>query len=475
MTTLDVRNPRTGDIDYQVESVDRASLEGIAVSLRAAQSSWQSIGIEARCQMLKDWQKELQTNAKQIAEALSVDTGRRVISNFEVQGLIGMIDRWVSDAPGLIEPALTVNSRMSPSVEISHKLVPYPIVGVISPWNFPLTLSMIDSIPALLTGASVLLKPSEVTPRFIEPVLATIERIDGLKDVFKIVTGGAETGIALIDNVDAICFTGSVPTGRKVGVQAAQNFIPAFLELGGKDPAIVMPSADVDNAANAILRSAVGSTGQACQSLERVYVHESIYANFVATITEKAKATRYNWPSIDEGQIGPLIFAEQANKIANQIEQAKSAGATVLCGGEIERHDGGCWIAPTVVTNVDHSMTVMSEETFGPIIPIMPFSTVDQAIALANDSRYGLSGAVFSQDQNEAKAVAEKINVGAVSINDASLTAMVNDAEKNSFKLSGIGGSRMGLSGFTRFLKKRAILNQTAPAVSLDIFSERKN
>jgi len=128
-----------------------------------------------------------------------------------------------------------------------------------------------------------------------------------------------------------------------------------------------------------------------------------------------------------------------------------------------------------VVTNVDHSMTVMSEETFGPIIPIMPFSTVDQAIALANDSRYGLSGAVFSQDQNEAKAVAEKINVGAVSINDASLTAMVNDAEKNSFKLSGIGGSRMGLSGFTRFLKKRAILNQTAPAVSLDIFSERKN
>jgi len=306
MTTLDVRNPRTGDIDYQVESVDRASLEGIAVSLRAAQSSWQSIGIEARCQMLKDWQKELQTNAKQIAEALSVDTGRRVISNFEVQGLIGMIDRWVSDAPGLIEPALTVNSRMSPSVEISHKLVPYPIVGVISPWNFPLTLSMIDSIPALLTGASVLLKPSEVTPRFIEPVLATIERIDGLKDVFKIVTGGAETGIALIDNVDAICFTGSVPTGRKVGVQAAQNFIPAFLELGGKDPAIVMPSADVDNAANAILRSAVGSTGQACQSLERVYVHESIYANFVATITEKAKATRYNWPSIDEGQIKPI-------------------------------------------------------------------------------------------------------------------------------------------------------------------------
>lgn len=472
MTTLDVRNPRTGEIDYQVESVSREKIEDIAKGLRSAQTSWESSGVGARCRVLKEWQKELQAAAPEITEALSVDTGRRVISGFEVQGLIGMIDRWVDVAPGLMEAAPAVNSKMTPSVEVSHKLVPYPIVGVISPWNFPLTLSMIDSIPALLTGASVFLKPSEVTPRFIKPLLATIEKIDGLKEVFKIVTGGPETGMALIDNVDAICFTGSVPTGRKVGVQAAQNFIPAFLELGGKDPAIVLPSADIDNASTAILRSAVGSTGQACQSLERIYVHESIFDDFVSSITEKAKATKYNWPSISEGQIGPLIFASQADKIAEQLAQAKEAGAHIHCGGEVERHDGGCWIAPTVVTNVDHSMAIMNEETFGPVVPIMPFKTIEEAIALANDSQYGLSGAVFSQDNDEAKSIAEQINVGAVSINDASLTAMVNDAEKNSFKLSGIGGSRMGISGFTRFLRKRALLNQTAPAVSLAIFSE---
>ena len=472
MTILKVRNPRSGEVDYEVPAASREEISAIGAKLAAAQPNWSSAGIEHRCKVLRQWRDVLASNPAGIAEALCTDTGRRAVSHYEVQGLINMIDRWADAAPQLLAPASKSNSVMTPSVEIEHRLVPFAVVGIISPWNFPLTLSMIDTIPALLAGSTVLLKPSEVTPRFIQPLLDSITKVEGLGDVLQIVTGGAETGIALIDNVDAICFTGSVPTGRKVGMQAAQNFIPAFLELGGKDPAIVLPSANIDNATTAILRSAAGMTGQACQSLERIYVHESIFDEFLTAITDKAKATHYNWPDINQGQIGPLIFADQAAKISEQMEQARNAGAVFHCGGEVEQHDGGCWIAPTVVTDVDHSMTIMSEETFGPIIPIMPFTSTDEAIALANDSQYGLSGAVFGADIEEAKAVAAQVNVGAVSINDAGLTAMVNDAEKNSFRLSGIGGSRMGATGLTRFLRKRALLNQTAPAIPLQVFSE---
>jgi len=474
ISSIDVRNPRNGKFDYQVPALTTQEIAILASELREAQTAWESIGIEQRCDVLTQWQHALKENAESIIEALSTDTGRHTISELEVFGLIGMIDRWVQQAPKLIEPAATSHSKIAPSVAIRHKLVPYPLVGIISPWNFPLTLSMIDCVPALLSGAAILLKPSEVTPRFIQPLLETVEQVDGLKGVLNIVTGGPETGIAIIDHVDTICFTGSVTTGRKVGMQAAKNFIPAFLELGGKDPAIVLPCADIESATDAILRSAVGSTGQACQSLERIYVHESIFDKFVATITEKAKGAKYNWPDIDKGELGPLIFAPQAQKISDQLTQATEAGAKILCGGTVENHDDGCWIAPTVVTNVDHSMILMTEETFGPIVPIMSFQSTEQAIQLANDSIYGLSGAVFGNDDDEINKVAEQIEVGAVSINDASLTALVQDAEKNSFKFSGIGGSRMGESGFHRFLRKRAILQQTSKPNSISIMSEKE-
>jgi len=472
MNHIDVRNPRTGQVDYQVPAVSAEQISETTATMRIAQAEWNQAGVDYRSKVLISWAQAILKHANSIVEALSVDTGRRMISHVEVQGIAKSIERWANLAPDLLHEKPPTASQSMPSVNYHHHLVPYGIVGVISPWNFPLTLSLIDTIPALLSGASVLLKPSEVTPRFITPLQAALDEIDELKDVLKIVTGGPETGIALIDNVDAVCFTGSVPTGRKVGMHAARNFIPAFLELGGKDPAIVLDDADLENTTNAILRGSASMTGQACQSLERIYVHESIYSEFVSMLVEKAKQANYNWPDMDSGQLGPLIFATQAATITDQLDAASKAGARIHCGGTVEKHDGGCWIGPTVVTNVNHSMALMTEETFGPIMPVMPFSTIEQAINLANDSEYGLSGAVFGSDASTTEKIAINLNVGAVSINDASLTAFVNDAEKNSFQLSGLGGSRMGESGLTRFLRKRAILVQTAPAVPLHAFSE---
>jgi len=291
--------------------------------------------------------------------------------------------------------------------------------------------------------------------------------------VLSMAPGDGNTGAALIDLVDVVCFTGSVATGRKVAEAAARAFIPAFLELGGKDPAIVTPTADVPRAAATVLRASTLATGQACQSLERIYVHRSIYDEFVYHLVEQARRVTLNWPDRHQGQIGPLIFERQADIIAEQIRDAKARGARVVCGGEIERHGGGCWIRPTVLVDVDHGMKIMAEETFGPIMPVMKYESVDEAVTLANDSVYGLSAAVIAGTLAEAEAIGRRLDAGGISLNDGALTGIMHEAEKHSFKLSGMGGSRMGAAGLSRFLRKKALIRQTGLPTTLEMFDER--
>lgn len=472
MRELDVRNPRTGAVDAKIKVYNQEEIRQLTATQRQAQRQWRAQGVDYRCQQLQRWKTQLQAHAGDIAAALCSDTGRRAFAHFELYKVIDFIDHWVARAPVLMAEAGEGVSAMMPSVHYTHRLVPYDLVGVISPWNVPLVLALIDSIPALLAGSAVLLKPSEITPRFAKPLMDSVAGIEGLEDVFQIVTGDAETGQAVVDHVDAICFTGSVATGRKVALHAAERFIPAFLELGGKDPAIVLPSADLDRAATAIVRSAIGMTGQACQSLERVLVHESVFDAFLGLVVEKVSLLALNWPDIGQGQVGPLIFAPQAKVLSAQLEDARQHGATIHCGGMLEDHDGGAWCQPTVITGVTPDMLLLREETFGPLIPLMSFATTEEAVASANDSEFGLSAAVFAADTAEAIAVAEQLEVGAVSINDASLTGLANDVEKNSFRYSGMGGSRMGDSGLRRFLRKRALLIQTGEPASMAIFDE---
>ena len=469
-TTMPVTNPRTGTVDYHLPVHGADEVSDIAAHLRSAQAHWEDMGVAARCQVLKRWRDALQRHANDIAQALCIDTGRHLMAHIETSSVQQWTGHWARHAPTLMQPKNGA-SAMAPSVHFSHQLKPYPLVGIISPWNVPLILGLIDATPALAAGCAVLLKPSEVTPRFVEPLQTALDEVPELAAVFRIITGGADTGRALIDQVDAICFTGSVPTGRKVAAQAAERFIPAFLELGGKDPAIVLASADLDNAANAILRSAAGMTGQACQSLERIYVQQEVEEEFLQRLVEKAEAVELNWPDLHKGQIGPFILGDQARVVQEHIDQAVSAGATVLCGGQVEQH-GGWWCRPTVLTGVNHQMRIMREETFGPVLPVMSFEQPEQAVALANDSIYGLSGAVFAGSREEGEALARQIVGGAISVNDASLTAMVHDVEKNSFCQSGMGGSRMGDAGMLRFFRKQAILYQSAAAASIEVMDE---
>jgi acyl-CoA reductase-like NAD-dependent aldehyde dehydrogenase len=459
MKPIEIRNPRTGKFDYVIIPPPPKLLSQQCHRLRRGQSVWQEIGLQGRIEILKQWKKAILNDRQLIIDALANDTGRLSTSIFEIDSFLNSLDKWCNVAPQILQE--TAKNTSIPFISLHQKSVPYPLVGVISPWNFPLLLSTFDTIPALIAGCAVIVKPSEITPRFVAPLMTTINTVPILRDVLNFVEGAGQTGAAILEEVDLICFTGSVETGRIVAETAARNFIPACLELGGKDPAIVLESADLDLATSAILWGAVSNTGQSCLSIERIYVAESIFEEFYHLLVTKAHDLQLAYPNIDSGEIGPIISENQAAIINEHLQDAVAKGAVIHCGGKVEELGGGWWCRPTVITEVNHDMKIMTEETFGPIMPIMSFSTIEEAISLANDSIYGLSAAIFAESEQLALKIGMQLDVGAISINDAGLTAIMHEGEKNSFKFSGLGGSRMGAAGLKRFLRKKAFLIKT--------------
>lgn len=471
---MHVRNPRTGQDDFQFEPAGPAALDAVASRLRSAQPGWAARTPRQRATALLGWAAALESHAAEITAALEADTGRRGLSRIELASVAGLIRRWAARAPALIEAQSRTGCATSqPGITTSTQLVPYPLVGIISPWNFPLVLALIDAVPALAAGCAVMVKPSEIAPRFVAPLEAATRQVPEIADVLALVPGDGPTGAALIDRVDFICFTGSVATGRKIAAAAAGAFIPASLELGGKDPMIVMASANPHHAAQIALRASVVNSGQACQSIECVLVARVLAEPFLAALTEAAGRVRLNHPDIGSGDIGPFISERQAQIVAVQLEDARAKGAQVLTGGEVLSLGGGLYLKPTVLCNVAAGMQVLEEETFGPVIPVIPFDTLEEAVRLANRGRYGLSAAVLAGTAEEAEQVASQLQVGAVSINDASLTALVWEAEKTSFKDSGLGPSRMGDSGLMRFLRRRLLIRQSGAAAPLSNYGER--
>ncbi|PID20948.1 aldehyde dehydrogenase [Sporosarcina sp. P3] len=460
---MNVRNPRTGQLDYQMVPINPQQLEKQCTDLRVAQIEWQRLGVDGRINILKQWGQVIEQSREKLLAAVTIDTGRHRESIIEIDAITNWINGWSKIAEKEFMPITQITSI--DFIEMESDYSAYPLVGIISPWNFPMALSLMDAIPALLAGCAVIIKPSEATPRFTEPLMDTIKQVPELSKVITYVLGAGETGAQLLEHIDMVCFTGSVATGQKVAVEAARRFIPAFLELGGKDPAIVTKSADIDKATSAILVGSVLGSGHQCYSLERIYVEETIMAEFVACLIKKASRLQLAYPVPESGEIGPLIFAPQADIIAEHLRDAVEKGAHIHCGGEIEKIGGGLWCRPTVITEVHHDMKLMKEETFGPIMSVMSFKDVKEAIRFANDTEFGLSAAVFAGTVDEAKAIARQIDAGGISINDTGLAAMFigseGKVEKTSFKSSGLGGSRLGSASIKRFVRKRALLYNT--------------
>jgi acyl-CoA reductase-like NAD-dependent aldehyde dehydrogenase len=335
---------------------------------------------------------------------------------------------------------------------------PLGLVGVIGPWNYPLINSFGDCIPALAAGNSVVLKPSEVTP-LTSLLLAQGLRESGLPDdVLQVATGRAATGAALVDEVDMIMFTGSTETGRKVAQAAAARLIPCSLELGGNDPMIVLADADLRRAANAATYYGMQNAGQTCVAIERVYVEAPVYDEFVALVSQRVRKLRQGSPHGGPGtvEVGAITFAPQLDVIARQVDGAIAAGARAVVGGA-RRAGEGDFFAPTVLVDVDHSMEIMREETFGPTLPIMKVADADEAVTLANDSPYGLGASVFTADVQRGREIAARLQAGSVNVNDAVISYYALELPMGGVKDSGIG-ARHGPDGIRKYTSQQAIL-----------------
>ena len=330
---------------------------------------------------------------------------------------------------------------------------PYGVVGIISPWNYPFAIPATETLAALVAGNAVVLKPSEFTS-LTALELESLLRNAGLpEDVFQVVVGGGATGGALVHSqIDKLVFTGSVATGKRIAGAAAERLLPVVLELGGKDPMLVLDDADVDVASSAAVWGAFMNAGQTCLSVERCYVHRSLYNSFLKACVEKTRALHVGSGLDPETDLGPMIHERQLRIVESHVEDAGARGARVLAGGSRLQQLGANFYAPTVLADVTHEMRIMREETFGPVLPVMAFDTDEQAVNLANDSEYGLAASIWTRNQQRGERLARHIQAGAVMVNDVVSCYGISEAPHGGVKSSGLGRAhgRFGLEEMVR-------------------------
>ena len=461
--TITVHNPATGRIVGSVPVDGPDTVAAKARELRLFQPEWEEIGPRGRKKWMMLWQDWVLDNTDRLTEMLMSETGKsRGDASIEPVTIADAINYWAGNAEEfLADRHPKAHSPLFKVKKLTTVFRPYPLVGMIEPWNFPLAMLALDLVPALASGAAVLLKPSEVTP------LSAVELARGWNEVgappiFGLATGYGATGAAVIENADFVHFTGSTATGRKVAVACAQRLIPCSLELGGKDPAIVLADADIDRAANGIAWGGMFNSGQVCISVERVFVEAPVYDEFVAKLADKVRSVAQGQES-DGGysyDVGAMATAAQRDIVERHVAEATAAGARVLAGGKPT--GVGTFFQPTVIVDADPSMTCMAEETFGPTLPVVKVANEDEAIRLANDSVYGLSATVWTGDTARGERIARRLDAGAVNVNDAMTNVFCPSLPMGGWKESGIGSRGGGAAGLIKFCRQQAI---TAPRI----------
>ncbi|MGE2733636.1 aldehyde dehydrogenase family protein [Mycolicibacterium vaccae] len=452
-----VTNPATGAVAGEVHWTDPADVPHLAAALRAAQREWEARGPKGRAKVLARYAVWLGEHRADIEDLLIAETGKSAVDAAQEVPLILMI---ISYYIRTMEKALAPEARPAALPLLSIKKIavhyrPRPVVGIIAPWNYPVANALMDAVGALAAGCAVLLKPSERTPLTAELLLRGWLDSGG-PDVLALAQGARAVSEAVIDNSDFIQFTGSSATGAKVMERAARRLTPVSLELGGKDPMIVLEDADIDLAAHAAVWGAMFNAGQTCVSVERVYVLEQVYDQFVDAVVRDVKNLKLG--SGDGHHLGAMIDDSQVDIVDRHVADALAKGARVLTGGK--RGTGsGSFYEPTVLVDVDHSMSCMTEETFGPTLPIMKVGSVDEAIRLANDSPYGLSAAVFSKDIERAETVALQLECGGVNINDVISNLMCTTAPMGGWKTSGIGARFGGPEGLRKYCRIETVVS----------------
>jgi succinate-semialdehyde dehydrogenase/glutarate-semialdehyde dehydrogenase len=446
-----VRNPATQQTVGSVPSFTAEQITTAVAAARAAQQSWAVTPVAERLRIVRRFQRLLAEQKDAIAAVITREAGKPQAEALATEVLV-VLDaaKYLLDSVAVfLRPELVPHAN--PVMKLKRGLLcrePYGVIGIISPWNYPFSLPSVQALTALATGNAVVLKPSEFTP-FSSLELARLLREAGLDpDLLQVVTGEGPAGSALLQSsIDKLIFTGSVATGKRVAQAAAARLLPVVLELGGKDPMVVLEDADVNVASSAAVWGAFMNAGQTCLSVERCYVHESIYESFLKSCVEKTAKLKLGPGSDPATDVGPMIHERQLRTVESHVQDAIAQGARLLAGGKAQPQLGPNFFAPTILADVDQSMTLMREETFGPVLPVRRFKTEDEAVALANDSEFGLAASVWSGNRKRGEAIARRIHAGTVMVNDLIACFGISEAPHGGIKASGIGRThgRFGL------------------------------
>jgi acyl-CoA reductase-like NAD-dependent aldehyde dehydrogenase len=446
-----VHNPATQEIIGTLPNLTAAQVAEAVAKARAAQARWTATPVRDRLRILSSFADLLCDQKEAVAAVISREAGKPEAEalSTEILVVLDTVKYLQNHVPAFLKPEPVAHANPIMKLKRGQLLrEPYGVVGIISPWNYPFSLPSVQTLTALATGNAVVLKPSEFTP-FSSLELQRLLRAAGLDpDLLQVITGDGAAGAALLSaNVQKVIFTGSVATGKRVAQAAAARLLPVVLELGGKDPMIVLEDADVNVASSAAVWGAFMNAGQTCLSVERCYVHEKIYTKFLEACVTKTAKLRVGPGSDPNIDAGPMIHERQLRIVQSHVDDAITRGARLLAGGKPLPQLGPNFFAPTILADVDHSMTIMREETFGPVLPVCSFQTEDEAVALANDSEYGLAASIFTSNRKRGEMLARRIDAGTVMVNDVIACFGISEAPHGGVKASGIGRThgRFGL------------------------------
>src|ERR1041385_8277606 len=442
-TQFAVHNPATQEIIGTLPNLGADQIAEAVGKAAAAQVRWAAAPLRDRLKILSRFADLLCDQKEAVAAVISREAGKPEAEALSTELLVVLdtVKYLRNTLHGFLRPEPVPHANPVMKLKSGTLLrEPYGVVGIISPWNYPFSLPSTQTLTALITGNAVVLKPSEFTP-YSSLELEKLLRAAGLDpDLLQVITGDGAAGAALLaENVQKIVFTGSVATGKRVAQAAAARLLPVVLELGGKDPMIVLEDADIDVASSAAVWGAFMNAGQTCLSVERCYVQEKIYPKFLEACVDKTSKLRIGSGSDQSIDVGPMIHERQLSIVQSHVEDAVTRGARLLAGGKALSQLGQSFFAPTILADVDHSMRIMREETFGPVLPVRSFKTDDEAVALANDSDYGLAACIFTGNRKRGDALARRIQAGTVMVNDVLTCFGISEAPHGGVKASGIG------------------------------------
>lgn len=455
--TMDVINPVTQEVVGAIPMTSPEAVEAAVERARFAQIGWGKLSVSQRTRFIRRWLDLVWENQSEAIKVLRRENGKSDGSAFaELMAVDGIGQYYINRAEGILKPKR--RGSLVPGVQWAKVFYkPHGVIGQITPWNYPFALPFMDMLPALIAGNTIVLKPSEITPFIAEFGVDLMYEAGIPRDVVQIVHGAGRTGAALVDYVDYVQFTGSTAVGRKVGQRAAERLIPFSLELGGKDPSIVLADADPELAALGLIQGAFENSGQMCISIERVYVEAPIYDALIEQLKHYAPQMTF---SPDDGYhvvMGSMTNTAELERTRRHVEDAIAKGAEVIHGGQARPDIGPLFHEPTILVNVDHTMDVMTEETFGPLLPIMKVNNAEEAVQLANDNEYGLSASIFAKDLKRAQEIAVQIDSGDVSVNRAQWVTATPNLPMGGQRNSGLG-RRNGPEGLLKYTASQSVL-----------------